>query len=225
MLWDMHLMALEKIKFFNIAKNQTADTDYSSSLYTSTSFNRTQFENRNITRTESTFHVYYCSSRDYKLLYWLDLFAAAIVPFSFMIVIDAVLIVSIFRSRQRIRLLVSDIRRISSKDRKFSITSISLNFVILIFNAPTTIFSMLHIGEDYAELPTVRLLQNFFHFLFYSHYALGFYIQLAVNSIIRKEFLRMMRLDVDANSGTDVTAKSSNIVSEFKVVANVTPPV
>lgn len=224
MLWDMHLTALERIKFFNVAKNQTADTDYSSS-YTSTSFNRTQFGTKNMTRTESTVHVYYCSSRDYKLLYWLDLFAAAIVPFSFMIVIDAVLIVSIFRSRQRIRLLVADIRRISSKDRKFSITSISLNFVILIFNAPTTIFSMLHIGEDYAQLPTVRLLQNFFHFLFYSHYALGFYVQLAVNSIIRKEFLRMMRLDVDANSGTDVNAKSSNIVSELKVVANVTPPV
>lgn len=153
------------------------------------SFSTSLSSNSSNTTTEKPAPTYQCSSKNIKLIYWLDLLDAAILPFFFMITTDVILIVYIFRSRKRIKSHATNtinVNKISSKDRKFSITSISLNLIFFLFNAPTTIFSL--ISDDGL------LIQNFLHFLFYSHYALGFYVQLAVNSIIRREFLRMMRL-------------------------------
>lgn len=173
MFWDMHLAPSEKNSNQTLSKDDTE-------------------EDSSPAPDEPQTANYVCSSHNAHILYWLDLMGAALVPFSLMIVIDVVLIVFIFKSRKRVKALVADNQKISSRDRKFSITSISLNFIILIFNAPTTIYSMLQIDQSNSQ---TLLVQNFFHFLFYSHYALGFYVQIMVNSIIRKEFLLMLRMD------------------------------
>lgn len=166
---------------------------------------------------------YVCNSSDFRLLYWLDLFAAAIVPFSLMIVIDSILILFIFKSRKRIRSTAyktnDTMRRISSKDRKFSITSISLNFIILLCNAPTTIFSIIHHEND-PITPSIILFEDYLRFFFYAHYALGFFVQLAINSIIRREFLKMFNLAGLVKKPSEVR---SGHLSELKTTTSPTP--
>ena len=158
-----------------------------------------------------------------RLDFDLDLFAAAIVPFSLMIVIDSILILFIFKSRKRIRSTAyktnDTMRRISSKDRKFSITSISLNFIILLCNAPTTIFSIIHHEND-PITPSIILFEDYLRFFFYAHYALGFFVQLAINSIIRKEFLKMFNLAGLVKKPSEVR---SGHQSELRATTSPTP--
>ena len=232
MLWNMYLGA-------NPSENSSTTTTPSDEVLTSgdkkeeasTTTTRSESledDKRSSTHDESILPSsnktgFVCNSSDFRLLYWLDLFAAAIVPFSLMIVIDSILILFIFKSRKRIRSTAyktnDTMRRISSKDRKFSITSISLNFIILLCNAPTTIFSIIHHEND-PITPSIILFEDYLRFFFYAHYALGFFVQLAINSIIRKEFLKMFNLAGLVKKPSEVR---SGHQSELRATTSPTP--
>lgn len=131
----------------------------------------------------------YCNLNEHMKMHWLDLANAAVVPFTLMIMINIIILRYIFKSRKKINICPN--ARLSRRDRKFSITSISLNLIFLLLNAPTNIYSIVHEYQK-IDVHLHKLLDTTFLLMFYSNYALNFYLQILVNSILRNEIVKML---------------------------------
>lgn len=121
------------------------------------------------------------------IMSYMDLVNRAIVPFTLMILCTALLVYSIWKSRQRVYLacsLPNENRRIK-KDAKLALTLIFIDLVYIIFNLPysATIFL-----SDY----NLNFFYIFSYFLFYASFAVNFYILLLSNSLFRNEFLHLL---------------------------------
>lgn len=123
-----------------------------------------------------------------KLVYKMDLFNSAIVPFVLMTLISTSIIVIVVRSRLKINSLssLSSSSRISTKDKKFAITTIILNLAFLVFNLPVEVLLVFGGG---LEPDLYNLIYYILNTLYYWNYANDFYIQIGVNSLFRNEFL------------------------------------
>lgn len=141
-----------------------------------------------------------CSLVHYNdLLNWMDLsnVFASFVAMSFA---SAVTIVFIFRSRSRLN-LNSSCR--SKRDVKFAITSILLNLFYLLTNAPYSlyysIFYRLSASSSTSAYTNInsgsgKFMNLITSLLWYFYYCFNFYLQLIVNSLVRREFLKMLAI-------------------------------
>jgi hypothetical protein len=84
---------------------------------------------------------------------------------------------------------VSKVKRRIRKDIKFSITSIFLNVVFIILNLPLCV---IYLDEDNFDKNSVSYVVSLY--LFYTTYAINFYLFLVVNSSFRNEFLKLIHL-------------------------------
>ena len=125
----------------------------------------------------------------------MDLVNRVVIPFVLMTIFTIILIDFIFQSRKRIhqKNYSSKQNRNFQKDIKFAITSIALNVVYVLFNLPVSIFLILPNYYLYLTYPALL-------FLFYSSYAVNFYIILITNSLIRNEFLILIKLRNNKNN-------------------------
>lgn len=137
-----------------------------------------------------------CVNHAAQLLSWLDLVNSTILPFMFMIVLTTLLIYYIKTSRSRVyvrRLSSIKANNKTSRDRKFAITSVSLNLLYLIINLPGVVYNVLY---AYSNINSHEL-NTFLSFtttnIFYSLYVVDFYVQLLVNSVFRKKFLLLCK--------------------------------
>ena len=136
-----------------------------------------------------------------QIMSWLDLFNYSIIPFSFMIMFTSLTLKSIFASRKRtFSMQNNQFHKFNStsssraKDIKFAITSVTLNVIFLILNIPFCIFAI-------AFSHVIKLIDSdidyFFYvltlFFNYINFGTAFFINFAVNSIFRKEFLSLFR--------------------------------
>lgn len=165
--------------------------------------------------------VSYCDIGNERRLYWIDLINSSLLPFISMMITSTLTIVFIVRSRRRlstsaisssasrnglasggggghtVSTRLPHLAGISSKrairDRKFAITSVSLNVLFLILNVPAPFFGVVSTQVDIVDTS----LNNFVGYLslccYYSYYAISFYVQLAVNSIVRERFVRFFK--------------------------------
>ena len=123
-----------------------------------------------------------------KFLNYLDLSNRAIIPASLMISISIALSYAIFQSRRRVARNQSILdSKNFKKDLKFTITSIFLNLVFILFNLPISISVAI---PNYLT----SLVYVFSYFLFYFSYGINFYIIIAFNSLFRNELLLLLRL-------------------------------
>lgn len=146
---------------------------------------------------------YFCdftSSNSQLILSNMDLVNRVVIPFFLMTLFTIILIDFIFQSRKRIiKNYSSKQNKTFQKDIKFAVTSIVLNIVYVLFNLPVSIVIFV---PNYYLYITYHL----FLFLFYSSYAVNFYIILLTNSLVRNEFLIMLGLRNKINSRTTTHA-------------------
>lgn len=132
----------------------------------------------------------------FNALVWLE-FAQSFIPFVFMISITISMVSFIFKSRQRFNNKSSTSTSSSStarnksqlRDLKFAITSISLNMLYVLMNLPLFLWNFIYPNWDADTLYFVNV---FVVGLWYSYYAIGFYLQLIVNSLVRAEFFKIL---------------------------------
>lgn len=119
-----------------------------------------------------------------QILLTIDLLNLIVIPDILMIVCSVLLIRSIFSLRNKIRAtFLSKENKSFRKDIKLSITSLSLNIIYVALNLP---FSILNFTSNLD-----RFLDIFLMYLFYSSYAISFYVVLITNSLFYKEVFKV----------------------------------
>ena len=130
---------------------------------------------------------------DMMLLQWMDFANSTIVPFFAMLVLSISLIYFVRLSRSRAnKLSIGRIGSQSRRDNRFAVTAISLNLIFFVLNLPSSI--ILVMGSLNTDSNVVLGFNQLSLFLYYLYYAIGFYIQLLVNSEFRIEFFKLIHL-------------------------------
>lgn len=127
---------------------------------------------------------------DFHTLFILDFLNNAMFPFLFMIVLSVMTTLFVLKSRQKIE---TRTKRTRKRDFKFSITIIVVNVVFLVLNAPSPFYNAVTFFYNIDETLD-NMLGTFFIAFYYSYYALIFYLQLCVNSLVRKEFRALLNV-------------------------------
>jgi len=132
------------------------------------------------TRPEYTIHM--------DVFRWIDTAASTLLPFILMLICSCLLIYTVFKSRRRMATTTgansTRANRTIVRDIKFSMTLVLLNVVFVTFKLPAIIYVS-------AKADKSSLWFSILDDLYYSCYAINFFIYLGVNSIFCDEFLEM----------------------------------
>lgn len=142
----------------------------------------------------STIISYKCENNNYRLLFITDLINNALLPFIGMLISSLSTYYGVLRTRQRAKKFTDSRRscRVRMRDAKFGITLVILNFVFVLSNAPNpTINIIINYVDFEMDTDLSYILQILFLFLYYVYYMMSFYVQLAVNNLIRKQIWAM----------------------------------
>lgn len=177
----------------------------------------------NTASINSTHQSKYVCVMNFDVLYWIDLVNASILPFIFMILSSSLTINFIVKSRTRTntRTTTRTCRRILNRDIKFGLTSISLNILFLVLNMPNQIFGIyLSLSNDYEPVLWKDLLGFILLAMFYANHAFGFYLQLAINGIFRKEVTKVfcIRTTINSSNKVDILQNNQLIIEKNKKV-------
>jgi hypothetical protein len=146
----------------------------------------------NQTLTSST-----CQVINYDALYWMDLFNMCLVPSLIMFICTYLILKLLYDSKKSLSTRSLNLNKtrpaaISKRQQKLAITSLSLNVFFLVINVPMAGFQ---IFAYYVKLEEHlnKLILSVVYLLYYSNFSFGFYINVWVNSIFRKEFFNMFK--------------------------------
>jgi hypothetical protein len=119
-----------------------------------------------------------CASENKRSRYLLIL-NSHLIPYSLMITFTLLLIYSTFKSRRRVIANYTNRQnRTFKRDIKFALSSLSLNFIFILFNLPVSFRSYFY--------PDLFL---FFLYLHLFSFSINFYLLFIFNSLFRKQFL------------------------------------
>lgn len=129
-----------------------------------------------------------------KLIESIDL---VLLPFILMLSFSVATIWGIVKSRRNSHNSTNNLAtsRLKARDIKFGITLICINLIFLMLNAPLRFLNIFHFVENVINNPFNNLV-----YLYITSTALDFqysscfFIQLAVNSLVRREFLELCKL-------------------------------
>lgn len=118
-----------------------------------------------------------------EVLGYLDLSNRVIMPSVLMILFSLLIILTIFRSRQRVSVNIQANRTLK-RDIRFALLSIFLNLVYIAFSLPVSIlvlFPFYYNNEFYV----------FFTFVYFVAYSANFYLMIFVNRLFREKFFSL----------------------------------
>lgn len=145
--------------------------------------------------TNSSFTI--CVVTNENVVQLIDLVNAAVLPFLLMLATSIALVFEIMKSRKKLaRVCISKSRKITrARDMKFGITMIGLNVVFFIMNAPKSILTVIDYysalsSSGNSAFETATKISQFTFLMFFS---VSFYIQLTINSLVRKRFFELMK--------------------------------
>jgi len=130
-----------------------------------------------------------CDFIDYNsqmIASYMDLTMRDIIPFVLMSIFSILLILSIFRARMRVRAMVRatpQAGEILKRDIRFSIMIILMNLLFIILSLPIAV--VLFFPDYNADYDTFL----FTFYIFYSSYAVNFYVMLITNTLFRNEVM------------------------------------
>lgn len=151
-----------------------------------------------------------CWSYDSQAISISDFVNTALLPFSLMFASSVATIYGVIASRRRLR-KDTDFRkyspqdcRVFARDVRFGITIIVLNVIFFVTNAPSPLSNAIAMNNFNSDSNSVHILFATSTFSYYSFYCLIFYLQLAVNSLVRRHFLTLLglRFNVAKKSST-----------------------
>lgn len=151
-----------------------------------------------------------CWSYDSQASNISDFVNTALLPFSVMFASSVATIYGVIASRRRLK-KDTDFRkyspqdcRVFARDVRFGITIIVLNVIFFVTNAPSPLSNAIAMNNFNSESNSLQILIEISTFSYYSFYCLIFYLQLSVNSLVRRHFLALLGLRFN------VAKKSSN---------------
>lgn len=131
----------------------------------------------------------------------MDMLNNAFVPFFLMLLFSLLMTRSLFKLRNRVN--ISPQRRKSKiKDLRFSITTISLNFLYFFFKLPFAITNALWLLGLYVkdkDFPKYYIGYEIAKFLSNLMYSMTIFVYLAFNPLFRHEFFLMLSIKKNAN--------------------------
>lgn len=133
-----------------------------------------------------------CEYKNSTFIYLSDLINVAIIPFIIMTISTIGLLYVVYKSRQRMRKVLKPNKKDKSsyhrqiRDLKFGFSMIITNIVFLVLNAPATILYVIDINSTSD-------LEKYFTIMYYSFFSIEFYLQLAMNSLVRKRFFHIFK--------------------------------
>jgi hypothetical protein len=134
---------------------------------------------------------------DVEMLGWMDFCNSTAVPFALMVLLSAMLMGSMIRSRARVRMLDGFMRQAHAKlmnqrDRRFAITIVSMNIVFLGLNLPVEIYDL------FVLVDNLNRVYYFLSTLYYMHSGTSFYVQVAFNRAFRKQLWAILKIKVSS---------------------------
>ena len=139
-----------------------------------------------------------CYTYDGNPIGYIDFANSTVIPFAFMLFTSILTFGSVIASRKKMRKSISRInrlRRIRVRDMKFGITIICLNLAFLVLNAPYRLSHFVDFNPFSSEWNPFEnfVFRSVLHLMNESLYSVSFYVQLAINNIVRKELVRLLR--------------------------------
>ena len=150
------------------------------------SYSLKSYSTPNSTNSVNNSELLVCDFNSYSgqlISSYLDFINRAVVPYILMFVFSTLLIISIFKSRNRTRSATQN--RYFKKDVIFSITSFLMNLTFILLNLPLSV--VLFLPDIYVNSFDIFLLT---FYIYYLSYGCNFYVLYITNSIVRKESKR-----------------------------------
>lgn len=123
----------------------------------------------------------------------LDLINSSVAPFVLMMATSILTLVGLIKSRNRVKLSTT---RNPTRDVKFGVTLIVINFVFFIFVIPNPLFNLIVVNWwSFIDPETNFRLNILFIICYYLFYSTTFFVQLVVNNIVKNQFVKLLRLD------------------------------
>ena len=138
------------------------------------------------------FNVYFCdiSSIGFVEIHIILLiFETCLIPFVILMVTSILTIRLLLKSRNSIERNGKLTIERKSRDRKYAISSVTLNIIFIVLKLPLAMFFFLYSFLNYYD----DYFYNIANFLFYLNTSLGFIIHILTNSLFRREFLALFR--------------------------------
>lgn len=154
-------------------------------------YNLVPIDNSTLDNVTTSFE---CATSSSNSIVIMDFMNSTLVPFAIMFALTLMTVSRIQYSRNRMRRFSLTHQSSQMRDVKFTMTVILLNAIFLILNVPSplvntlTYYNLIHLNQF-----TNKLLARFFLYLRNMFYATIFYLQLAVNTIVRNQFLKLFQ--------------------------------
>ena len=129
----------------------------------------------------------------------LVLIDSCLIPFVVLTITSILTIRVLIKSSNSIERTGNMSKERRSRDRKYAITSVTLNTIFIVLKLPSTIFLLMFASYSYFDV----YFYNIGNLLFFLNSSIGFLVFLVTNSLFRREFLVLFRL-VKTNNGSSV---------------------
>lgn len=136
-----------------------------------------------------------CLSPYWEITYLMNLYNSAVVPFVLMILTSIATFVVIIKSRRRVKIRMTNTfnnnlsKRRRNRDMKYAVTMIILHATFFLMNVPEPFYEIIC---SYLNVKVDRQLNKILSYTFailrLMYFSSSFYVQLAVNSLVRKRF-------------------------------------
>lgn len=122
-----------------------------------------------------------------------DIVIGAAVPFTLMTMLSIATFVGVIKAHRRVKSIAKEdrSRRTLVRDIRFGITMIVLNILFLLFNLPYRLFSFNIYSLGWLDYETQIIFRDIFYEFYEVYYSIIFFVQLAVNSQVRRELLKL----------------------------------
>ena len=109
---------------------------------------------------------------------------STLVPYVLMVICTSIMCYIIFMSR-----IILNTAKNIGRDLKYTVTSISLNLVFILLTLPISLANFSVTASNFMS----NMVFIFTDYLFFASYGVNFYLFLAFNSKVRREFVSMFR--------------------------------
>ena len=124
-----------------------------------------------------------------KIFLIVFLLQSCLIPFIVMLIISLLTIRLLYKSRKSIERVGNVASERKTRDKKYAISSVTLNILFIVLKLPMMMFYMLFYFANYFDIYYYRIAV----FLFFLNSSLSIFVHLVTNSLFRREFLVFFR--------------------------------
>ena len=139
-------------------------------------------------------------------------------PFLIMFISSIFTIKKLKDSRRHVEMIGSVAEKRKSRDRKFAITSITFNVLFIVLKMPFVV--SLAIGYNLVSYYFYQIAVS----LFYFNYSISFFVHFFLNSLFRRELLRLLRIGKSIDVSNIQPIQKNSLLSNTKKSSDLKNP-